>query len=219
MDSSISYVNKSTNRFWMRKYNFVIKSLIGLLVVILLYLIHFVRVSQERQYYYVNENLSITIWHDYIIFGHYTSFFQPNMNKWDYIHIPNSTSFLPFYIILHFEDNSHYVLYSYYDTEIRISQHQYILKGLYCGRNELQYDNYLKYEKNFLDNKPLCEIELGVERGRYMPSINLFFDSMYVRTVYDYPDILMHHRDSLILELPLEVRLEQNRKAINSCGK
>lgn len=172
-------------------------------------MISYLYIKQQRQYYPIGENLSITIWHEYIIFSHYTSFFPPTSYD-EYIYLPSH----PKYVHICFIDSADFILYTSNEGNTIVSTKYYNLNKYYCGSG-IQYYNFIKYlQQDFFTKEPLCEIELDRERGVYLPYINTFADSTYYRVAYEYSDIFMHKKDSTIYNMPLQMRLESIEKEI-----
>lgn len=164
-----------------------------------------VYIKQQRQFYYVTNDMCLTIWHDYLILGKYTSFFRPNNN---YILIPASS------VDICFEDSSNFVLYYRSKKQIRFFLQNYHITELYQGEETGRRLEFLNYKKNYYTNNPYCEIELCKERGRYVPHVDVFNDSVYVRTVYYYEDILQNRVDSSVYIRPLRNKIAGNQKEI-----
>lgn len=179
------------------------------MIIISLCLIVSIYKIQKRQYYEVGNYFTITVWHDYIIFGRYTSFFYPDSDdSYIYLHShPNS-------LTICFTDSTNYVLYLSSNNGTNISQKKFTMKSLFSGHRE-QYYNYLLFLQDFYTNAPLYEIEFTGEDGAiYIPSINVFYDSIYCRTIYEYSDFFMTKRDSSMYNLPLQSLLEENKKEL-----
>ena len=159
------------------------KKYIKISIVILLFVFCWVHIKQQRQFYYVTNDICITIWHDYIILGKYTSFFRPG-NKNDYVRIHSRTTSID----ICFEDSLNFVMYNSSEKQISFSFQNYHLTKLYQGQRTQCLD-FLNYKKIFYADNPYCEIEIRKERGRYVPYVNVFYDSVYVRTAYSYADL------------------------------
>lgn len=177
-------------------------------IVILLIIFGWGHIRQKRQFYYVANDMYITIWNDYIILGKYTSFFYPN-DKDNYVIIPSRTGSVD----LCFEDSSTFVLYSSSEKELIFSLQNYHLTKLYKGEGK-QYLDFLNYKNIFYANNPYCEISLSKERGRYVPYIDVFYDSVYVRTAYVYEDLLQNMVDSSEYTITLKNRITNTQKEI-----
>lgn len=123
-------------------------------------MISYVYIKQQRQYYPIGENLSITIWHEYIIFSHYTSFFPPTSYD-EYIYLPSH----PKYVHICFIDSADFILYTSNEGNTIVSTKYYNLNKYYCGSG-IQYYNFIKYlQQDFFTKEPLCEIELDREES------------------------------------------------------
>jgi len=168
---------------------------ISFTTILLLIVASYIYFAQQRQYYYISPNLTITTWGKYLIFDKYTSFFPPN-NDCDFIYFHK----LPEYLMLPFVDSTTFILHTSSAEEITISLQKFAMDGLYSGRLGRK-DLFLRRCLNdvFCNNPPY---ELGFEkiRNRLIPSINWYSDSTYYRIAYDYPDILMMQRDSIVYD-------------------
>ena len=174
------------------------KKYIIISIVILLFVFSWVHIKQQRQFYYVTNDICITIWHDYIILGKYTSFFRPG-NKNDYVRIHSRTTSID----ICFEDSLNFVMYNSSEKPISFSFQNYYLTKLYQGQRTQCLD-FLNYKKIFYADNPYCEIEIRKERGRYVPYVNIFYDSVYVRTAYSYADLLQHEVDTSVYTMDIK---------------
>lgn len=89
----------------------------------------------------------------------------------------------------------------------------YHLMDLYQGRRK-QYLDFLNYKNTFYANNPYCEIELSKERGRYVPYIDVFYDSVYVRTTYDFEDLLQNTVESSVYTIAISNKIANTQKEI-----
>lgn len=178
--------------------------ILSIIIVLVLIAATHIYFAQQRQYYFISPNFTITIWGKYLIFDKYTSFFSPD-NDCDYIYFHE----LPEYVMMPFVDSATFILHTSSAEKITISLCNFSMNGLYCGRGESK-DLFEKrcLKDVFCNNSPY---ELGFEkiRNRLIPAINWYSDTTYYRIAYDYPDFFMMKRDSIVYDsLPIRHWIE-----------
>ena len=195
---------------WKKNKNTLSFLLLIAIIIIIIWKINF---SQRRHYYYIRDYCTLTIWHEYIIFGDYNSFFHPKPDSnVDFIKLK------PFHnhLIICFIDSTSFFIYSDSKDEITFSLHHYILNGLYCGRENIQEYQYLKRKQMYYLNHPALEIELAGTELTYIPHVNIFNDSLYTRIAYE---LWGDTKDSMILQSNIQRLIEYNTKELKCFEK
>ena len=184
----------------------------GLFLFILVLLIDKIIWEQQRQYYKISDDLTITVWHRYIIFDRYTSFFSPKNSDIDYIKIEDFYSIDCYYnhITLFFIDHKNFAFYTTSASDIRFSLQKYCLKGMYYRPNDQQYYDWLKLQQEKIQQEPYCQIQFYVDMATYLPCIDIVSDTVINRTAYYYEYGKLFNRgiDSTISQIPIKVWIE-----------
>ena len=180
------------------------KIVVKLLIIASLIIGYKIYMMEQRQIYSITENVSITIWHNYVFFGQYKSLFRPNNTSMDYI------QFSSLYVTICMEDSTHIVIYTSEDP-YKIHTKNRKIKN-YSG--EQQEKEFLTYCQTFLNSKPLCQIDLCAERGIFVPYIDVYSDSTYTRRAYGFNRFFQKEPEAYVCHGSIRKRIEANQRAI-----